>query len=121
MKKTTKAVLLSALVFPGAGHLFLKRYLPGLALAGVSLAGVGYTLCRTVEISSQVFAGMQNGAVPPDVAAITAMLASQATGPGVLLLNIATVVPAICWFIGIVDVYRLGRRQDRDERAPMAK
>jgi len=37
MSRSTTAVLLSALVLPGAGHLYLKHYPRGLALIAISL------------------------------------------------------------------------------------
>jgi hypothetical protein len=32
MNKSTKAALLSTFVFPGAGHLYLKKYIPAAVL-----------------------------------------------------------------------------------------
>ena len=42
MKKSTKAILLSALVFPGAGHLYLKAYWVGFTLISVTSVIVIY-------------------------------------------------------------------------------
>ena len=38
MKRSTRAVLLSGLVFPGLGHIFLKQYLRGSILVLIALA-----------------------------------------------------------------------------------
>jgi len=40
MSKTTKAVLLSVFVFPGAGHFFLKKPIHGLILISISLVAL---------------------------------------------------------------------------------
>lgn len=121
MKKSTKAVLLSALIFPGTGHLYLQKYISGTVLFGTALAGVGYSVSRTVEIISRVLGEIQNGAVPLDAAAIAELVSRQSTGPQVQLLNIATAVLAVCWLVGAVDSYRLGRQLERQEQVSVAQ
>jgi len=109
MKKSSKAVLLSALVFPGAGHLYLKRYFSGFILMGLSLAGILYIISVTVDRAFQIVDKIQSGAIPPDVDAITQALALQSGGAGTDLLNAATMLIVLCWIVGIVDSYRVGR------------
>lgn len=116
MKKATAAALLSALVFPGAGHLFLKKYIPGVALAGASLTGVYYLISETLKRALQIVEKIQAGDIQPDVTAITELLTKQSTGTDATLLNIATVVLVICWLVGIIDSYRLGRVRDRADQ-----
>ena len=60
MKKSTKAALLSAFVLPGAGHIFLKKYIPGVALVGASLGGIYYLTSKDGKIA--VGHGMCSGA-----------------------------------------------------------
>ena len=47
MKKEIKAALLSALVCPGVGQIYLRRYLRGLAMILVVLGGVGFMVMTT--------------------------------------------------------------------------
>ncbi len=115
MKRAIKATLLSAFILPGAGHIFLKKYRLGIVFGSVSLAAIGYSLVKSVEISLSILGEIQSGAVPLDVAAITGLLAKQTTPSQLLFLNIATFVVAICWLAGIVDSYRLGRGMDKDD------
>lgn len=117
MKKATKAALLSALLFPGIGHLYLQRYSVGLGLLGVSLAGVVYSLLKSVEMALQVLAEMQQDALPLDLAAITELVTRQ-TGGEMQLLNIAATVLLVCWLVGGVDSYRLGRLLERNGKVP---
>ena len=117
MKKSTKAVLLSALVFPGAGHILLKKYMTGVALVGVSFAAVWYLVSTTVEKSLQIVEQIQSGYVQPDVASIMELASKQETGTEADLLDIATYVLIICWLIGIIDSYRVGRVRDKKEAA----
>ena len=113
MKKSIKAVLLSAFVFPGVGHIYLKKYIPGVVLVGTSLVGSYYVISKTVERAFRIVEKIQSGGVQLDVTAITELVSKQATGAEAQLLNIATTVISICWLIGIIDSYRIGRGQDK--------
>ena len=117
MKKTTKAVLLSALVFPGMGHLSLKKYLAAIVLAGASFASIYYTMTKSVENALQIVEKMQIDYNQPDVAAIIDSVSQQPAGSDAYLLDIATAVFVICWLIGIIDSYRIGRAQDKKDAA----
>jgi len=113
MKKSTKAVLLSAFVFPGAGHLYLKKYLPGSIIAGVSLVGIYYLVTTMVERAWEIAERIQSGAVQLDATTITELVSQQSAGADSQLNNIATLAIIICWVVGIVDSYRLGRVRDK--------
>ncbi len=112
MKKSTKAALLSALLFPGAGHIFLNKYISGIALGGVSLAAIYYLISKTVESALQIIEETQ-GNVQLDVITITELLSKQSAGVESQLLNIAMAALIICWLIGIVDSYRVGCLRDK--------
>ena len=112
MKKSTKAALLSACVFPGVGHVFLKQYIPGVVLVGASFSGIYYLISKTVERALQIAEKIQSGGVQLDVAAITELTSIPPTGTEALLINMATVILIISWLTGIIDSYRVGRLQD---------
>ncbi len=115
MKKPTKAALLSALVFPGLGHLYLKKHISGLVLIGISTGAVYYLISKTIERTLQIVEKIQSGNVPLDLTAIMELVSQQSTGTEAQLLNIATLVVIICWFIGIVDSYRVACIQDKNK------
>ena len=113
MKNSMKAALLSAFIFPGLGHIYLKRYISGVALVGASLAGIYYVVSKAVERSLLIVGTIQSGNVPLDVTAITELISKQSTGTEAQLLNISTTAIFIFWIIGIIDSYRIGRGQDK--------
>lgn len=115
MKKSTKAVLWSALVFPGSGHLYLKRYFVGLVLIGASLAALLYVVDKSMESAYQIVGQIQNGSVAPDAASISDMITQQSSGPDGMLLDIVNYLLIIFWIIGIIDSYRIGRSEDRQD------
>ena len=112
MSKTMKAVLLSALVFPGAGHLSLKKYVPGLALLAVAASGLYFIVSKAIEHAMKVVEQIEVGTVF-DIAAITELASQQAANMQGELLSVATLVIIIAWVIGIIDCYRLGRALDK--------
>ena len=115
MRKSTKAVLLSALVFPGIGHLYVKKYLPGLILITASFAAIYYLMSKTVENALQISAKIQSGTVPLDVEAINELVSAQSSGADAPLYNMATIALTVCWLVGIFDAYRLGRERDSED------
>jgi hypothetical protein len=113
MKKSTKAVLLSALVLPGAGHIYLKKYIPGFALAGATLTALYYLISKAMEAALKIVEQIQNGSVPLDTTTITELVSMQTAGAESQLPDIATAIIIACWVIGMIDSYRVGSLQDK--------
>lgn len=111
MKKAIKAALLSALVFPGAGHLLLKSYISASLFAATTLTAAYLLIAKTIENALQIVNKIQSGEVAPDITAITQSLTQQTTQDDLLLTNITTSILVVTWVIAIVDAYRIGRRQ----------
>jgi hypothetical protein len=115
MKKAGKAALLSALVFPGAGHVYLKKHGRGMVLITVSIAALYFLLTKSIEHAMQVLDKIQSGAVQPDMAVIIDLVTKQMSTADSQLLNIATTALIICWVVAIIDSYRVGRAQDKNK------
>ena len=113
MKKSTKAALLSALIFPGSGHIYLKKYMAGALLAGVSFAAIYYLISNAVEKAFKIIEKVQHGDVQPDINEIAKLVSQQSTGADIQLMNIAATALFICWLIGIIDSYRVGYVLDK--------
>ena len=118
MKKSTKAVLLSALVFPGLGHLYLKRRAAGL------VSGWRCRLCKldtvvsvTMRIAMEVVQKIESSGLTPDIDTITALVTQQLSG-NEQATNMATLAFAACWLMGIVGSYLHGRAQDKLAATP---
>ncbi len=116
MKRSTKAALLSGLVFPGVGHLYLKRWVTGILLFGVAAVATYYIGSVVMNTASVIAEKIQSGAVPPDIDTITALVAQQSSGTE-QATNLAEIVWLACWVVGIVGSYWQGRAQDKLEGA----
>jgi len=107
-----KSVLLSAFIFPGVGHVYLKRYISGALLAGVAFIALYFMISTAVERALQIVDKIQSGEIQADVAVIAELIAKQPIGTEAQLTNMAMAALIIAWLIGIVDSYRVGHLQD---------
>lgn len=111
MTRSTKAALLSALVFPGLGHMVLKQYLRGAVLIVLAVIAISIVVNEAVKQALLVVDRISGGEIPADVGEITQMIADSTAGGQESILNIAMLVFVGCWIFGIVDSCRLGKKQ----------
>ena len=114
MKKSTKAALLSGLVFPGVGNMYLKRWISGIVLAGVAGYSLYIIFSVMMRIALDLTAKIESGAVPSDLDSVT-LLVSQQLVEVEKITNTASLTLIACWVVGIVSAYFLGRAQDLRE------
>ena len=110
MSKSIKAVLWSALVFPGAGHVFLKRYGRGIGLIAVSAICLFILISKATEQAMVVLDKIEADGGAVDPSRISELVSQASTPAASQMLTIATTVLIVCWVIGVVDSYRLGKR-----------
>lgn len=113
MRKSTKAALLSGLVFPGVGHLVLKRYVQGAILIIVSLVAMWLLVTGTVNRAMDVVDRIESGEVAMDSASIQAAVSDSGNAAGFTAEDASAYVLLIAWLVGIVDCIRLGRGTDK--------
>lgn len=107
MSRSTTAVLLSALVLPGAGHLYLKHVPRGLALIAVSLTCLWVIVDSALQQASIVLDQIESGEAALDAGHISELVAQTSGSSG---SSVATFVLIGCWLAAMVDAYRLGRQ-----------
>lgn len=113
MRKPMKAALLSALVFPGLGHIYLKKFLPGAALIAAAIFPLYYIISESVQKAQQVLEKIQTGNGPVDSAQVAAMLNELMTPEDAQMQQIAATALFVIWLLGIISAYRAGRGQDK--------
>ncbi len=117
MSKSLKAVLFSAFVFPGSGHLFLKKPIQGSLLVVVSIGCITILLSLALEKAQQISDKILSGEIPLDVTRITEEITRHAATGGTQWADISTYLLLICWLVSIVDSYRLGRLKDKADNS----
>ncbi len=112
MKRSSKAALLSGLIFPGIGHIVLKQYLRGSVLMLFALVALSVIVTWIYQRALTIVDRINSGDIPVDTGAIAEMVSNSSSGADSFLENIAVIVLGACWLIGIIDSYRLGVTQE---------
>jgi len=112
MKKSTKAALLSGLVFPGLGHLVLKQHLRGSVLMLSALIAMAVIVNGIIQSALIIVDRINSGDIAFDTGAIADGVSASSASAGSPIQSMATIVLVACWIIGIIDSYRLGAAQE---------
>ena len=113
MTRSTKAALLSGLVFPGIGHMVLKQYLRGSVLMISALTASSVIVTVVIQRALTIVDRINSGDIPVETGAIAEMVSNSTNGADSLIENISVIVLGACWLIGIIDSYRLGIAQEK--------
>jgi hypothetical protein len=112
MKLSTKAVLLSAFIFPGTGHLYLKQYLRGLAIMLIGLSGLGFIIWSVTESMfnhlDSVMVKMQGN---PSLKGISDIVGSE-TLTAAPYSDVVFYLLVCLWIFAIIDAYKQGKRNE---------
>lgn len=115
MKTTLKAVVWSALVFPGAGYFVLRRPARGWICVGATIASLGYVIHdifarglidQAVDLANR----FMTGEISTDPMTVLSLLD---TGQDPIGVEFASMLLLACWAFGIYDCWRIGDKQDR--------
>jgi hypothetical protein len=110
MHKATKAALISALIFPGCGHFYLKSKLRG-AVFSVFSAGCLYVLVSfAMDIANDISEKLISGEIPLDARRLITEISSQLNGSAGETPSLASLLLLGCWGIAIIDSFILGRK-----------
>jgi len=109
MKASTKAALISALIFPGLGHLALRKGKRGLLFMVPAAVAVLYLLSSVLQLLNQLMAEINSGALGLDPVVILERV--HASGIDNAATNLASLACIVCWAGSIADALWLGRQK----------
>ncbi len=112
MKRSSKAALLSGLIFPGIGHMVLKQNLRGSVLMLSALVALSVIVTRVFQRALTIVDRINSGDIPIETGVIAELVSNSTTGVDSFIENTAVIVLGACWLIGIIDSYRLGAAQE---------
>lgn len=113
MKTATKAALLSGLVFPGIGQMYLKRFRRGLLFMIPVLLGLVLIVVMATAGALESLRAIQAQGGTVDTNTLTALAQSHAKETAGYFRTILLFI-IFCWLSAIIDAYRIGSKQMRE-------
>ena len=110
MHKATKAALISAFIFPGCGHFYLKSKLRGAVFTMFSVGCLYALITYVVNIANDISDRILSGDVPLNISSIMTEISSQLNTSASDPAHIASLLLLSCWGIAIIDSIIVGRR-----------
>jgi len=107
MTRNTKALLYSALVFPGCGQFSLERYKSSALFICLSIVAIIYIAVGVVEKAYAIVDKIVAGEVSPEYSVIRKLLLEQQNNADSNVLTLVTYSLIAIWLLSIVDVLRL--------------
>lgn len=117
MKKAWKAALLSGIVFPGVGQLWLKRYLRGIILILAVCASAAVVVSKSARQAMDILEKLENEGGTVDMGALMNAVNHAAPAPDDSMARVAMIVMVGGWVVGMVDAYLVGRKEDLEKSA----
>ena len=105
MKKETKALLYSALVFPGLGQLVLKSTRLGIVVMSLAICSLIIVLKHVVDSARMIVDRVLAGEVSADIYTIRQLVAEQQANTASTTVDLALSVLVLTWIISIIGVY----------------
>lgn len=112
MKRSTKAVLLSALVFPGAGQLYLKKYLPAIALVVATVVAVWFLMMPLLATANEIAARLVSGELQAGTELLDDVLVESQQVAASRSTRLAGLALLGIWLAGVAHAWLTGRQQD---------
>lgn len=110
MTQTGKAALLSFCIFPGAGHIYLKKYLSASLFIGTAGISLFFIIAETLAIVRQVSEKILNEGAELGYATIAEQITRHDLSDW-QSIDVASSLLVIIWLVAIVDTYRIGQKQ----------
>ena len=111
MRKSTQALLWSAVIFPGAGHLLLKAHQRGITLIVISLLSLTLALFKFVQHATQVIEKSLAEGSELVIQRLIELTQQASAHDPVLIAALAAL--GLCWWYGMVDAYFLGKKLEQ--------
>jgi len=117
MSNSLKAALLSGLVFPGIGQVVLKRYRRGVVLMLIVLACLFIVVAKAVQQALSILKQIELAGGTINVDAILNVATQSSTNSDSIVFNSILLLIIVCWILGVVDAYRIGKKRDLEEQS----
>jgi len=115
MNNSLKGAFLSGLIFPGLGQVVLKHYKRGAVIMLTVLVSLSVVAVKAVQHALAILEKIESEGGAISMSTISNATAKASTTSGSLTFNLVLLLVILCWIIGIVDAYRIGKKKDIEE------
>ncbi len=115
MNNSLKGAFLSGLIFPGLGQVVLKHYKRGAVIILTVLVSLSIVVVKAVQHALAILEKIQSEGGAISMSTISDAATQASTTSGSLTFNLALLLVILCWIIGVVDAYRIGKKKDIEE------
>jgi len=112
MKRATKAALLSALVFPGAGYFTVSKTKQALTFILLTLTGLSAIIYDSVYKAQIIAQKVTSGSLSLDANIIREEILKTQGSISPEIITAITFGIGTLWVVGVIDGYRIGKSQD---------
>ena len=112
MKISAKAALLSGLVFPGVGQLYLKLYWRGAIIMFFVLSGLGIIIGIATARALEILERIQSQSGTVDMATISKLAIASSTDHTSFYYRVSFLFIACCWLFSVIDAYMNGKKKE---------
>ena len=116
MKISTRATLLSLFMFPGSGHIVLKKYISGGVFIGIAAIASLFLFAKMMQRANDLANQIVEGRIPFDPIKIIELVTATPPADEAQLLSIVINVFIVTWIVSTIDAYRLGKKQEKSEK-----
>jgi hypothetical protein len=116
MTNALKGGLLSGLVFPGLGQVVLKYYKRGIVLMVTVFVSMAVLVIITAQKALTILEMIESEGQIMDMNTISSVATQATRSSGSLIISFLLAFIMICWIIGVIDAYRIGKKKDLEEQ-----
>lgn len=114
MSQLIKSVLLSAFIFPGCGHFYLKKRLLGAVLLIITAICFFILLTTAIGYAQHLAAQIESGEIALNVTQISQAIKDLKLNDGSIKLTVCFYALVLSWLFGVGDCIRLGLKNRED-------
>lgn len=111
--KRKKACLLSALVFPGAGQLYLKLYERAALMLIPAAVCLVYVFSHLLGLANELAYQIQTGAIAPDIISLLAKIREYRQSREGSISGYLSCLFMGIWLFSLIDAWQQGDKQNQ--------
>ena len=112
MKLSTRALIYSGLVFPGAGYFVVKKTVHGAIAFLITFIGLVVVMIEVFHKAQIIAEKIVMGVIPIDISVIREQILVTPGMFNISVVSAVSVVIGLVWLVGVVDSWRLAKQEE---------